>query len=76
MLYLDLTPLGDTPEAFDENSRQLRTEFAHLSSAEWRASMIEFRRRFLEVPLNHRSPALAAHFEAAARSNLARPIPD
>ena len=76
MLDLDLTPLGDTPEAFDENSRQLRAEFAHLSSAEWRANMMEFRRRFLEAPQIYRSPVLAAHFEAAARSNLARPIPD
>jgi len=76
MLDLDLTPLGETAEKFDENSRQLRAEFAHLSSAEWRASMREFRRRFLEAPQIFRNPALAARFEAAARSNLARPIPD
>jgi predicted metal-dependent HD superfamily phosphohydrolase len=76
MLDLDLTPLGETPETFDENSLQLRAEFAHLSSAKWRASMMEFRRRFLEAPQIYRSPVLAAHFEVAARSNLARPIPN
>jgi len=76
MLDLDLTPLGETPETFDENSRQLRAEFAHLSSAEWKANMLEFRRRILEAPQIYRSPVLAAHFEAAARRNLARPLPD
>ena len=76
MLDLDLTPLGETPETFDENSRQLRAEFAHLSSADWQASMRQFRRRFLEAPQIYRSPVLAAHFESAARINLARPIPD
>jgi len=76
MLDLDLTPLGDTPETFDENSRELRAEFAHMSNAEWRASMLEFRRRFLEAPQIYRTPVLAAHFEATARSNLARPLPD
>ena len=76
MLDLDLTPLGETPETFDENSRQLRAEFAHMSTTEWRASMRKFRRRFLEAPQIYRSPVLAAHFEVAARSNLARPLPD
>jgi predicted metal-dependent HD superfamily phosphohydrolase len=76
MLDLDLTPLGETPETFDENSRQLRAEFAHLSSAEWKANMRQFRRRFLEAPQIYRTPVLAAHFESAARMNLARPIPD
>ena len=74
MLDLDLTPLGETAEKFDENSRLLRVEFAHLSAAEWEASMLEFRRRFLEAPQIYRTPALAARFEAAARSNLTRPI--
>jgi len=76
MLDLDLTPLGESPEIFDENSRQLRAEFAHLSSAKWRAKMLEFRRRFLEAPQIYRSPALAARFEVAARGNLTRPIPN
>lgn len=74
MLDLDLTPLGETREVFDENSRQLRQEFAHMDDDAWQESMKGFRRHVLDAPRIYRSQPLAARFEAAARDNFSRPI--
>jgi predicted metal-dependent HD superfamily phosphohydrolase len=72
ILDLDLTPLGEPPDVFDENARRLRAESGHLSDAAWQANMRAFARRFLEAPRIYRFPELAAIFESSARRNLAR----
>ena len=72
MLDLDLTPLGEPPDVFDDNTRRLREESRHLSDEQWRASMLAFQRHLLAAPRIYRSPELAAIYEAAARRNLAR----
>jgi predicted metal-dependent HD superfamily phosphohydrolase len=72
MLDLDLTPLGDSPEVFDRNTRLLRAESGHLSDEEWTASMLSFGRIFLDAPHIYQTPTLAAIYESAARGNLAR----
>lgn len=73
VLDLDLTPLGEPPDRFDANSKQLRAEFAQMSDEEWEASMSGFRQHFLAAPRIYRCPELAAVYEASARRNLARP---
>jgi predicted metal-dependent HD superfamily phosphohydrolase len=74
MLDLDLTPLGETRDVFDENTRRLREEFAHVADDEWRESMKDFRRHVLAAPRIYRSETLAKRFEAAARDNFSRPL--
>lgn len=74
VLDLDLTPLGAAPEVFDRNTHELHAECPQMSDQTWREKMLAFRRRFLESPQIYRSPELAAIYEAAARSNLARPL--
>ncbi len=73
VLDLDLTPLGEPSDVFDENTKLLRAESERLSDEAWEASMLVFRRRFLAAPRIYRFPELAAIFESAARRNLARP---
>jgi predicted metal-dependent HD superfamily phosphohydrolase len=75
VIDLDLTPLGEPPGVFDDNTRLLRVESRHLSDAEWQASMRRFGRHFLAAPRIFRFPELAAIYEAAARRNLARLCP-
>lgn len=72
MLDLDLTPLGEPPDVFDDNTRRLRAESQHLSDEQWRASMRAFQHHLLAAPRIYRFPELAAIYESAARRNLAR----
>ena len=71
MLDLDLTPLGDTPEVFDDNARLLRLERPDLEDADWHAGRLRFLRGIAQAPRLYRSRTLAAAFEAQARRNLA-----
>ena len=70
MLDLDLTPLGEKPTVFAHNTRSLRKEFAHLSDVEWERRRIGFLRSVQAAPRIYRCNALAAAFEAQARSNI------
>ncbi len=72
VIDLDLTPLGEPPDVFDENAKLLRAESGHLSDKAWDESMRVFRRRFLAAPRIYRFPELAAIFESSARRNLKR----
>lgn len=72
MIDLDLTPLGETQEVFDANTRLLRDEAPHLSFEQWDAGRLNFLRRFQAAPRIYRSTAIANQFERPARLNLAR----
>lgn len=76
LLDLDLTPLGESPALFDRNSRELRSEYRHLSDAEWRHRRGAFMRTLQAAPRLFRSRLLAARFEAPARRNIARVLAD
>jgi len=71
VLDLDLTPLGEPPDVFAENTRLLRAEQEHLSDEEWHANLTAFRQRFLSAPHIFRFPELSAIYDASARRNLA-----
>ncbi len=71
VLDLDLTPLGETPEVFNDNTRLLRLERPDMGDAEWNAARLRFLNAIAEAPRVYRSKTLAAAFEAQARRNLA-----
>ncbi len=74
MLDLDLTPLGEAPEAFARNTALLREEYRHLDAASWEAGRRAFLAGLQAWPRLYRTPVLAAGFEAAARRNIAREL--
>ncbi len=71
VLDLDLTPLGEQPEVFAENTRLLRSEAADMPDLEWREALKKFYRRFLNAPHIYRFAEIAEDFEDQARRNLA-----
>jgi len=72
VLDLDLTPLGEPPARFARNARLLRAEHAHLDDAAWERQSLGFLARLQAAPRLFRTPAIAAAFEARARTNIAR----
>lgn len=74
MLDLDLTPIGEVAPDFAANTTRLRREFAHVDDATWEEGRLAFLRRLGAAPRLFRSDALAAAFEAPARSNIAREL--
>ena len=74
MVDLDVTPLGETPDVFAGNTALLRAEVPHLTDEQYDAARLSFLQRFHAAPRIYRAPALAAHFEAPARRNIARQL--
>jgi predicted metal-dependent HD superfamily phosphohydrolase len=74
VLDLDLTPLAETPDEFDLNSRNLRAEVPDFSEARWMAGAHGFLAHLGNQPKIYRSPVLEALYETKARSNLAREL--
>jgi predicted metal-dependent HD superfamily phosphohydrolase len=72
MLDLDLTPLGESADVFDENFRNLRLEVPKWTDQAFLQGTLGFLRRMATAPRIYRSPLLADLFEAAARANLER----
>jgi len=74
MLDLDLTPLGERPEAFNANTEALRREYAHLSDQAWNQGRAAFLRGIAATPRLFRTPVLHTAFEPQARANFARDL--
>jgi predicted metal-dependent HD superfamily phosphohydrolase len=74
VLDLDLTPLGETPDVFEANTRLLRNENKHLSDKEWNEGLSAFRDRFLSAAQIYRFPELSEIYGASARRNLAKSL--
>lgn len=72
LLDLDLSPLGEVPEVFDQNVMLLRAESPHLSDSAFQATHRNAISRFAASSRIYRNPVLAARFEAPARRNLLR----
>lgn len=72
VLDLDLTPLGEVPEVFDENTRLLAAELPHLTIAQQHASLLDSLRYFAAARPLFRCHAIADAFEAPAHRNFAR----
>lgn len=74
MLDLDLTPLAETPDAFNANTAALRREYAHLADAAWTTARTSFLRTFAATPRLFRTAVLHNAFDAQARENFAREL--
>ncbi len=70
----DLAILGAEPARFDECEHQIREEYGFVPEALFRDKRAQILRGFLERPVLYATPALAARFDTAARSNLAAAI--
>jgi len=74
LLDLDLTPMGEEPEIFDRNGRDLRAEARHLDDAAYAAAQRAFLGRMHQAPQLLRHPRLRAAFEWRARDNIGREL--
>ena len=67
---IDLAILGAAPARFAEYERQIRDEYAHVPELVFRAKRAEILRGFLLREPLFATPAFAARFEVAAKTNL------
>jgi len=67
---IDLAILGAAPARFAEYERQIRDEYAHVPDLVFRAKRAEILRGFLLREPLFATPAFAARFEVAAKTNL------
>ena len=74
VLDLDLTPLGETPETFDDNMALLAAEMPHLDGGRRHAALLAGLRHFATARPLYRCAAIAAAFAEAARDNLRRHV--
>jgi predicted metal-dependent HD superfamily phosphohydrolase len=73
LLDLDLSPLGEPPEAFVQNTNLLALEYAN-SQVDWRRQRVAFLRRIAGCTRIYCCAPIAAAFEAQARTNIAREL--
>jgi predicted metal-dependent HD superfamily phosphohydrolase len=71
---IDLSILGQAPEAFDEYERQVRVEYSWVPEPAFRAGRSAILRSFLERPSVYGTDFFRQKYEAAARQNLSRSI--
>jgi len=74
LLDIDLAILGSAPARFDESSRQIRAEYAHVPEDTFRTRRADFLRSLLARPALYRTEVFRAPLEAAARANLQRAL--
>ena len=71
---IDLSVLGQAPEAFDEYERQVRVEYSWVPEPAFRAGRSAILRSFLERPAIYGTDFFREKYEATARQNLSRSI--
>jgi predicted metal-dependent HD superfamily phosphohydrolase len=74
LVDLDLAILGAERARFAEYGRQIRSEYAHVPAAEFRAKRSAVLAAFLARDPIYRTPRLRAELETRARKNLALAI--
>jgi predicted metal-dependent HD superfamily phosphohydrolase len=74
VLDLDLTPLGERPEIFSQDSQRLRAEHMHLDAAAWNRKRLAFLAQLAGAPRLFRTGVVADLFEAPAQANLRREL--
>jgi predicted metal-dependent HD superfamily phosphohydrolase len=71
---IDLSILGRPEAAFDEYERQVRTEYAWVPEAAFRAGRSAILRSFLERPTLYGTELFRQKYERSARANLDRSL--
>lgn len=74
VLDIDLASLGFAPARFDENTAQIRQEYAHVSEPLWNGGRKVMLQMFLDRPRIYLTDQFHERFEAQARENLKRAI--
>lgn len=71
---LDLVPLGIAPAAFDQNSAEIREEYAFVPEEDFQKGRNRILQSFLERPAIYSTPYAGNKYEWQARQNLQRVI--
>ena len=74
VLDADLAILGASPVRYDRYAADIRTEYAHVPEADYRAGRAKILRAFLARPQIYAVPVMVEEGEAAARANLRREL--
>jgi predicted metal-dependent HD superfamily phosphohydrolase len=74
LLDIDLASLGAAPARFDEDNRDIRAEYAHVSEADYRAGRRQILEGFLARPRLYRTDAFHGALDGSARANLRRAL--
>jgi predicted metal-dependent HD superfamily phosphohydrolase len=74
VLDLDLTPLGECPAIFAQDTQRLRAEHMHLDAATWNRKRLGFLAQLARAPRLFRTSVIADAFEAPAQANLRREL--
>lgn len=74
LLDIDLAILGSAPARFDESSRQIRAEYAHVPEETYRVRRSAFLQSLLARPALYRTEVFRVPLEEAARANLQRAL--
>ena len=75
IIDIDLTSLGNSPEIFDQNTANIRKEYAHVSNQDFVKKRAQFFRKFLEGrPSIYLTNIFRNRYEAQAQENLKRTI--
>jgi predicted metal-dependent HD superfamily phosphohydrolase len=70
----DLAVLGSEPAGYQAYVAGVRSEYAHVSAADWRIGRTQVVRSFLDRPTLFATPTGRARWEARARANLAAEV--
>ena len=74
LVDIDLAILGAPARRFDESSRQVRAEYAHVPEEEFRAGRRRILQDFLARPQLFATDAMRRKFDQQARRNLSRAV--
>ena len=75
MVDIDLSSLGTPPEIFDQNTADIRKEYAHVSDDDFVRGRVQFFRKFLEGrPSIYSTKHFRDIYEKQAQENLKRLI--
>ena len=71
---LDLTPLGETPKVFADNTQMLRLEQSNLDYHTWNKRRLSFLAKINGAPIIFRCGDISGRFERSARLNIEREL--
>jgi predicted metal-dependent HD superfamily phosphohydrolase len=74
MVDIDLSILGSSYARFDEYERQVRSEYAHVDDAAFRAGRLKFVQAMLARPAIYATEVYRGTLEQRARENLQRSL--
>jgi predicted metal-dependent HD superfamily phosphohydrolase len=74
LLDADLAVLGSEPASYQAYVDGVRSEYAHVSAADWRSGRTQVLQSFLDRPTLYATPTGRARWEVRARANVAAEV--